>query len=202
MNRFFTLLILLFAFTQLSLAQEIMGYGIRVGLNFNTINGPSEVDDEGNSLEEFNYNTGFHVGGSIIFKFTDLFGVRTGVFFSQRGMKYKYEGPSFQFFKDEISGDQVKSLGDRKYRLTVSNSYLEIPITAYYKLGERFEIHGGFLVGFLMSSSAIGEFDYKGSLPGIPELDFIQNLDFNYRKDRPASETVITDNFKFLILKY
>ena len=193
MNRLFAFLFLLLAFTQPGIAQE-MGYGIRVGLNFNKINGPSEMDIDGSDLETFDFNSGFHVGGVVIFKFTDLFGLKTGVFFSQRGMKYKYEGPSFQFFTDELSGNQVKSTGDRRYRLTVTNSYIEFPITAYYKFGERFEVHGGFLVGFLAGSTAIGEFDYKGSLPGLPEIDFIQNLDINYRKDQPASPDDITDD--------
>lgn len=200
MNRFFTILFLLFAFTGISLAQEF-GYGIRVGLNFNKINGPSETDVDGNSLETFDFNTGFNVGGVFIFKFTDLFGLKTGIFFSQGGGKYKYEGDSFQFFTNEIDGSLVKSVGFRKYQLTVANSYIEFPITAYYKFGERFEIHGGFLVGILAGSSAIGEFDYMGSLPGIPDLDFIQNLDFNYRKDEPASPDDITDDtevFEFL----
>ena len=200
MNRFFTLIIIIISMAQLSMAQEI-GYGIRVGLNFNRLNAPSEMDIDGNNLETFDYNTGFHVGGVFIFKFTDLVGARTGIFYSQRGMKYKYEGPSFQFFVNEINGNQVKSEGDRIYRLTISNSYIEIPLTAYYKFGERFEIHGGFLFGILGSSTAVGEFDYKGSLPGIPELDFVQNLDFNYRKDQPASPDDITDDtpvFEFL----
>ena len=147
MKRYCILLILMFAFIHLGIAQE-MGYGIRVGLNFNKLNGPSEVDMDGNNLETFDYNTGFHVGGVIIVKFTDLFGVKTGFFFSQRGMKYKYEGDSFQFFNEELSQDMVKSTGNRKYQLTVSNSYIEIPITAYYKLGDRFEFSGGILLGF------------------------------------------------------
>ena len=193
MNRFFTLLVLMSAFTTLSLAQE-MGYGIRVGLNFNKLNGPSETDANGNNLETFDYNTGFHVGGVFIFKFTDLFGLKSGIFYSQRGMKYKYEGDSFQFFTNEIDGNQVKSEGSRKYQVTVSNSYIEFPITAYYKFGERFEIQGGLLVGFLAGSSAIGEFIYAGSLQGIPDLDFTQNLDINYRKDQPASPDDITDD--------
>ena len=193
MNRFFTLLVLMSAFTTLSLAQE-MGYGIRVGLNFNKLNGPSETDANGNDLETFDYNTGFHVGGVFIFKFTDLFGLKSGIFYSQRGMKYKYEGDSFQFFTNEIDGNQVKSEGSRKYQVTVSNSYIEFPITAYYKFGERFEIQGGLLVGFLAGSSAIGEFIYAGSLQGIPDLDFTQNLDINYRKDQPASPDDITDD--------
>ena len=193
MNRFFTLVIIIFSIAQMSIAQEI-GYGIRVGLNFNKLNAPSEMDIDGNNLETFDYNTGFHVGGVFIFKFTDLVGARTGLFYSQRGMKYKYEGPSFQFFINEIDGNQVKSIGNRIYRLTVTNSYIEIPLTAYYKFGERFEIHGGFLFGILGASTAIGEFTYNGALPGIPELDFTQDLDFNYRKDQPASPDDITDD--------
>jgi Outer membrane protein beta-barrel domain len=194
MNRFFTLLIFLCVFTQLSNAQE-MGYGIRVGINFNKLNAPSEMDADGNVLETHDFNTGFHVGGAIIFKFTDLFGLKTEFLFSQKGMKYKYEGPSFQFFTEELSGNQVKSTGDRLYRMTVTNSYIEFPITAYYKFGERFEVHGGFLVGFLAGSTAVGEFDYKGAFPvGNDDINFIQNLEFNYRKDQPASPDDITND--------
>lgn len=194
MNRFCILLIVLFSFTQLSIAQEL-GYGIRVGLNFNKLKGPSEVDMDGNMLETFDYNTGFHVGGNVIIKFTDLVGIRTGVFFSQRGMKYEYNGDSFQFFTEEISNDQIKSFGTRRYRLKVSNSYIEIPIVAYYKIGKRLEINGGVLLGVLANSSAIGEFDYDGGfVGGNDDVQFTQSLDFNYRKDQPASPSDINDD--------
>lgn len=190
MNRIFTLVFLSLFFIQSGKAQD-MGYGIRVGLNFNKINGPSETDANGNALETFDFNSGFHVGGIIIFKFTDLVGMKTGLFYSQRGMKYKYEGDSFQFFTNELNNNQIKSEGHRTYRLTVSNSYIEFPITGYYKLGKRFEIQGGLLVGLLVGSTAFGEYIYDGSL-GISEINFIQDLDFNYRKDKPASADDIT----------
>lgn len=197
MNRFYILLILLFAFSQTSFAQEL-GYGIRVGLNFNKLRGPSETDAMGSDLESIDFRTGFNVGGSVIFKFTDLVGARTGIFFSQRGMKYKYEGDSFQFFTEDMSGEMVKSEGHRRYRLSVTNSYIEIPLTAYYKFGEKFEISGGFLFGFMTGSTAIGEFDYTGTLPGNPDINFTQELDFNYRKDEPASAADITDDTKLI----
>ena len=202
MNRFCILLIIVFGFAQLSIAQE-MGYGIRVGLNFNKVNGPSETDMNGNDLETFNFNTGFHVGGVVIFKFTDLVGVKTGVFFSQRGMKYEYNGDSFQFFNEELSKDMVNSFGNRKYQLSVSNSYIEIPITAYYKITNWLEVNGGVLLGFLANSSAIGEFEFDGNgvfeyesgvVNGNADVYFVQSLDFNYRKDLPASPDDINDD--------
>ena len=49
--------------------------------------------------------------------------------------------------------------------------------------------------GFLANSSAIGEFDYQGGfVGGNDDIEFVQNLDVNYRKDLPASPDDIDDN--------
>ncbi len=52
---------------------------------------------------------------------------------------------------------------------------------------------------FLVGSTAVGEFTYEGSLPGNPDISFVQNLDHTYFKDGPASPDDI-DEFTEVII--
>lgn len=166
-------------------AQEL-SYGFKVGLNFSTIKGPSEED-----LESFDYNSGFHVGGGVIYKITDRFGVKGEILFSQKGVKYGYDGPSAQLFTED-DGDKVLGTGTRRMQLNVSNSYIELPFTAYAKITERIEVFGGANINFLVGTSAVGEYVFSGAIPDNPAVDIIVELDHSYFKDKVASPDDIT----------
>ena len=71
--RYLLLLFLALPFT--GQAQEISS-AFRVGLNFANVNGPSEKNVVGTSLDSYEGATGFHVGGGVNVKFDDYFGVR------------------------------------------------------------------------------------------------------------------------------
>lgn len=195
----FVLLFCLFA--MMGTAQEF-AYGFKVGLNFSTLQADSEMDANGNSLETFDYNSGFHVGAAFIYRITDLVGVKGEFLFNQKGVKYAYDGPSFQIFTDDL-GNQILSENNasRTMFLEVVNSYIDIPITAYYKFGDKIEIYGGFDVGFLVGSSAVGELTYRGEIPGFPNVDEVFELDFNYFGNEPASPSDITENTEIAEIK-
>ena len=196
MNRFGIVLIL--SLFSLSLYAQELSYGFKVGLNFSTLLADSEMDADGNDLESFKYNSGFHVGAAVIYKITDLVGVRGEFLFNQKGVKYTYEGKSFQIFMDNLDNRILSQNGNRKFFLETVNSYLEIPLTAYYKIGGKLEVFGGVHVGFLVGSSAVGEYTYSGAIPGFPDFDEVFELDFGYYKDKVASETPIDANTKVI----
>lgn len=198
MNRFGLALTTLFLVATLQ-AQEF-SYGFKVGLNFSTLMADSEKDASGNDLETFDYNSGFHVGAAFIYRITDLVGVRAELLFNQRGVKYAYEGTSFQFFDNDLGDRVVARNGNRRFFLETVNSYIDIPLTAYYKIGQKLEIYGGVDVGFLVGSSAVGEFSYTGEVPGFPNINETFELDFNYFGDESAADSPIAEGTEVFTL--
>ncbi|MFT5165009.1 MAG: hypothetical protein ACI8P3_000233 [Saprospiraceae bacterium] len=196
MNRFGIILLIL-GFS-ISLNAQGFSYGFKVGLNFSTLMADSEVDASGKDLETFKYNSGFHVGAAVIYRFTDLVGVKGEFLFSQRGVKYAYEGEGFQIFTDNLGTRILSENGNRKFFLETVNSYIDIPLTAYYKIGEKLEVFGGIDVGFMVGSSAVGEYTYQGAILGFPAFDDVFELDFKYFGDNTASETTIDANTKVI----
>jgi hypothetical protein len=173
---------LLIAFALLGLlplqAQKISA-GFRAGLNFATISGPLEMDDNGNELEEFSYKSGFHLGGMVNVKFNDVFSLRAELAYSQKGTEYNYLGTSYWIF-DTANESNVYATGTRNTTLTVNNSYLDFPITAVARLG-RVELSGGFNFGILATSRAAGELTFSGLSDGGTAIDpFTIALEFNY----------------------
>ncbi len=188
-----SLLIILFVaigFSSSIYAQEF-AYGVKVGLNFSSFNGPSEKGADGSSLEKYDNNTGFHVGASFSYKFYESFGVRSGLLFSQRGGKYQFEGPSHQVLIAD-SGNRITALGTRKDVLSVTNSYIEVPLMAYGKFFEKLEVFGGASLNFLVGSRAFGERQFDGlSANNGREVKFTSALDYNYFKNGvPTTESI------------
>ncbi len=177
-------------------AQE-MSFGFKAGMNVSTITGPSEQDDAGNDLEEFNYNTGFHVGAGMILKFTDRFGLKTEVLFSQKGRRYNYNGQSFQIFTTN-DGNELSTTGLRKTTLNVNHSYVEIPVSGYARVLPWLELSGGLYAGIVVGSTGAGEWIYSGTTDGGVTIDeFLINLEHNYFRDQPDDELSLDDAIMF-----
>ena len=189
MNRF-GITLLLSCFSLVLTAQEF-AYGFKVGLNFSTLVADSELGPNGAELENFDYNTGFHVGAQFIYRFTDLVGVRGELLYNQKGVKYGYDGQGFQIFTDDQGTRVLSSNGQRQFFVEVVNSYISLPFTAYYKLGEKIEFFGGASVSFLVGSSGVGSYTYTGEIPGFPDIDQLFELDYNYYGDEAAANTTI-----------
>ncbi|MBL7807175.1 MAG: outer membrane beta-barrel protein [Saprospiraceae bacterium] len=169
-------------------------------MNFARFQGPSETDNQGNALENWDNATGFHIGMTFSYKFTDRFGLRGEVLYSKRGAKYSYEGQAFRFFKHTTG--QVFTSGTGRYLINVSNSYIDIPLMAYGKFG-HFEVYGGGYMGLLVASSGEGSLRYSGKTalgnnayvnPNTSETELNFNLNHNYRRDDPGEGSSQSDN--------
>ncbi len=195
MNRIILMALLLWTG---SLTAQELSYGFEVGLNFSSITGPSEVDDAGNDLESFETATGFHVGANVRLKFVDRFGMKAEILFSQKGGKTIFDGEALQVFNTE-TGERVLTQGQRRSLITVTNSYIDIPITGYFRPTSRIELFAGANVSFLVSSSGIGELIYNGqaSIGGDP-IEFIAEQDHNYYNDEGRLQTSL-DEFEEII---
>lgn len=170
------------------MAQEFSG-GFRAGLNFITIDGPSEMNGT-ESLESYNNTTGFHVGATFALAFTDLVGVKADLMYSQKGYETVFEGPSYFYLyanEDDVAGRLVT--GNRNSQVDVVNSYIDIPVTAYYRIGPV-EIEGGFSAGLLVNSRASGGIEYNNTRFGA-DLPIVFNVEGNFNRDDAGGAGVV-----------
>ncbi len=188
MNRLLPLLLLFFA---CHLNAQELSYGFEVGLNFSQFNSPSETDAAGVDLESFKTTNGFHVGGNLRLKFVDRFGMKAEIVFSQKGGKNIFDGEGIQIFNAE-NGDRILTAGARKTIVSVTNSYIELPITGYFRPVSRIELFAGLHVSVLVGSTGIGEFTYTGQTSiGSDPINFLAELDYNYAKNEGRANTTI-----------
>lgn len=181
---------LVFLYTLLAVALNAqIRYGFKTGLNFASISGSSETDANGKELESWGNVTGFHIGATFGYNFTDNYGLRAELMYSKRGAKYTFDGDSYRVFR--YSGGQTLSTGTSRYLININNSYIDIPLVLVARWGD-FEVTGGGYAGFLISSVGDGSLRYSGSTfplgntitnaeSGVNELVF--NISHNYRKD-------------------
>jgi len=189
------LLVISFAWTANSQNSQI-GFGFRAGLSYSKFDGPSEMGPNGETLESWSNDKGFHIGGGVTYKFTDLVGARLELSFSQRGTKTSYEGPSYYVLgRGTVSA--IKLNGTRHQNLNVNNAYIDFPLTVYYKIG-KFEIFGGLNTGILLASTGGGSITFDGVQNGNAVTPFTLTLDHNYKKDEAggasADRTIIDVN--------
>ena len=179
MNRLFCVAVLL-SWTMLLAAQGFSG-GFKSGLNFSTFRGPVEMNDNGESLENFKTNSGFHIGAVFQYSLTNYFGFRTELLYTQKGVDYTYEGQSFWIFTNNT--DPVVSVGNRVTILTINNSYLELPLMTYVRLG-RIELSAGINASILLGSNGRGDLTYGGTTASGASIEtFTVALDNLYFRD-------------------
>lgn len=167
-------------------AQGFSG-GFKAGLNFNTFSGDAEVDADGNSLETFNNTTGFHVAATFAYSFTDLFGVKADLMYSQKGVNKKFEGPSYLYIY--LDDEDIRSPANLRNEQSVVNSYIDIPLMAYYRVG-AVEVAGGASMGFLVSSRGSGSGRYSNTIFGNNN-DVVLNYETAYFSDGARRESIV-----------
>ena len=169
---------------------ESIGYGFRAGLSLARLDGPSETGPNGETLETNKMASGFHIGVQINYKFGDLMGLRSELLFSQRGTDYLYDGPSY-YVLGRNTLKEITLLGTRKQSINVSNAYLDVPLSLYYRI-KGFELSGGVNIGILISSAAGGSIDFEGSSPVT--APFKINLNYNYKGDDAGEASTTTQD--------
>ena len=175
-----------------SLSAQSFSGGFRAGLNFVTFDGDQEMSAAGNeTYETFNRTTGFHVGATFALAFTDLVGIKADLMYSQKGGERRIEGPSY-FYLYVDQDDRVGELifGDVTAEIDVVNSYIDVPVTAYYRLGPL-ELEGGASVGFLVNSRASGGLTYSNTPFGADE-EITFNVEGSYFSDEPAGAGILS----------
>lgn len=187
------ILFLAISITFFSTHQEVFGQGefsggFKAGLNFSNFEGPVENDNE-----SFSFNTGFHIGATIMYSFTDVFGLKGELIYSQKGTQYSYDGDSyFTFYRSGTNaGIPIYATGERRMDISVSNTYLDLPVMVYARVG-RFELEAGLNAGILVSSRGSGGLTFSGtSLAGTPIAEFEVGLDHSYYSDNQGPNALL-----------
>lgn len=175
MKNFIISTLLIFCFSMTAFAQT--SFGFRTGLNFNTFLGELEEN------EAFGTNTGFHIGLAFNQQFTDIWGVRAELVYSQKGVSNTYDGTSSVILRDRIDRAIMHS-GMSDINLSVTNTYVDLPLSGYGRVANWLEVSLGVVPGFLVASRGRGELALDAS--SLNE-GLTLTLDHNYYRDK-ASE--------------
>lgn len=170
-----------------SLAAQGFSGGFKAGLNFSTFEGELEMNGDMN-LESFKRTTGFHVGATFAYAVTDLFGFKADLMYSQKGAQQNFEGPSFFY----VYGDNTQTLitGNRRGELDYINSYIDIPVMVYYKIGP-IEVGAGPSVGVMINSAGTGGVRYTNTAYGANvEIPF--NYEANFFRDEAGPLSIVS----------
>ncbi len=154
--------------------------GVRAGYNYASISGPLEVG------EELNVNRGFHFGINYTYHFTPDFGIRGELMYTQRGTTQRFQDTTgvFQIIKPiSLGSSPFVAEGKKDLTIEITNAYFSIPITANYRIANKFEFFGGISIDFMIGSSGRGNVDFE-SIGRDPFIGYIQSYDFNYNSDR------------------
>lgn len=177
---------LLPALLLLVVAREAIGQdirmGVRAGLNWSTLDGPLETGDTGKNLEDYSWNTGFHVGITVSWELSELMGLRSEFFYSQEGVKRSYDGPSYYVFRP--LENPIYATGNANINLDVTNSHLSIPVLVYGKPLPWLELFAGGRFGLIVASTAFGDIEFAGTASNGTAVELRHELDFRYFSDR------------------
>jgi len=186
MKQLFTLIVLVVF--SVSMQAQGFGYGFKTGLNFNRIK-----SDSVRVGEDLAQNTGFHIGAVFAYKFTELMGVRGELLYSIRGGRNRYDGDGV-FGLVSQTGQVLRIDGNRKSSIRVTNSYIDVPLTFYYKPVSWLEVSAGAQAGVLIGSTAVGQIIVNGETTLSGQTFDVNKFDFNvnYNYGRNSFDDTIT----------
>jgi hypothetical protein len=159
------------------------GYGIRAGLNFSRFDGELEQNGAGETVEEFDLISSFHVGFGFVYEFTSYLGLRAELMYSQKGVRHRFEGDSYAVYTS-TTGNTLVSTGERVMVNNIINSYVDLPLMLFVKPAKWLEISIGPSVGVLASASGAGNTNFNGRTQGganVPQHSI--TLEYNYFGD-------------------
>ncbi len=163
--------------------------GFELGWANSKIQGDLEMDDSGGDFETQKFNSGFHLSFYARRYFTDLFGIQFGLTYAQRGGRIELDGDSYHVFGLQSAQRRFTQI-NRVQSLKILNGYLDIPVVAFHRIGERFEVGAGAYVAYMVVSKADGELRISERASGGSSVEtFFINNDYNYFKNEFGEET-------------
>lgn len=187
MFRIITALVLSLAFF-LASHQEVSAqtsFGFRAGMNFNQFVGELEPG------ETYDSNTGFHIGLGLSRNFTDIWGIRGELVYSQKGGQVSFDGDSFLTLNRGTR--KITHAGTRTTTLSVTNTHLDLPIVGFGRLANWIEISAGVVPSFLVGSRATGDLNFTS--PALNN-DLSLSLEYNYYGDELGQVTSVSEDIE------
>ncbi len=178
---FITLLCATFAIC----AQAQLTPGVRIGLNISQLKGPSEVSASGAALESVSNLTGFLIGPSFSYPFTDNFGLRGEVLYSKKGTKYNFAGDVTRTFVQDGDQSVITTSGKQTTVLQITHNNLDLPLSVYARWG-KLEVSGGVYASLFLTKVADGEQIYEWKNQDGSNGKISNILLYNYRRDKPG----------------
>jgi len=170
--------------------------GIKTGLNFAKIAGPSERSSTDQRLESNSVITRFMLAPTIRYALTDVNGFIIEAQYSQKGGNYEYVGESY-WVAEDWAAEPLYFEGNRSVTLNINNGYIDIPILYYQNINSNVSFYGGGYIGFLLNSSGAGNWTFNPSARPLgfagTEVDLLPlniELEHNYKKDMHRDSTV------------
>jgi hypothetical protein len=149
-----------------SFAQSPLKYGVKAGLNINSISG-----DE---FKDYDSKIGFHVGATVEYEFTPIFGLQSGLLLNTWG----------------ASASETENEGGVKAEYTTSLSALELQLpvfaTATFSLSDalKLKVHVGPTFGFGLSGNLRSKLDISGDTGNVDVSDWeFDEKDDIYKKE-------------------
>lgn len=180
------ILVVLFLSTGSSIVAQDYNFGIRAGLSYSRLLGPTI--NEPTHSDAFQFNNGIHFGVTFTYNITDVFGLRTEVSYNQIGTRYTFESPDAPYvFRDGL--ERAPRNGEITRFYDVSNAYVHVPLMANWKPIKKLELFGGIYTQFLVLPTSGGKVDFTAPInPETGEVykySFIQSIEGNYYSDDP-----------------
>ncbi|MFO8053903.1 MAG: porin family protein [Bacteroidales bacterium] len=176
-KKFFSAIaIVLFLFPAMqAFSQGQLKYGFTAGFNINNVSQDlntayMEPEVGGNDLGidevelETNMRVGFHAGPVVDYAFTELFGIRAALLFTQKGYN------SYIDYSDDINMIGVANVNidieATGYELV---NYLEFPLEARFRTGD-FQAFAGPYIGLALGGKSVveGDVEIDGQVMGQP----------------------------------
>lgn len=155
--------------------------GLRIGINSATMSGGTQENSK------YKPQSGFHIGPSFSYGFSDLMGIRGELIFSQKGSAFEYDGPGY--FTIRKNAEFITTSGTRSMRMAINNNYLDIPLSFYTLFFEHLDVSIGAYASVLVGSSVKGDIEYSGKRDNssalVGPLRFL--LDGNYYGDKAGA---------------
>lgn len=199
MNKSVFLLLLCICFFAWNANAQDYKFGIRAGLNYSQLLGPQISEADHRDFQQL--NNGIHFGVTFAYHLTDNFGFRTELAYNQIGTRYTFEGERSPYVF-RYGFEREPRYGEIKRYLDINNSYVHLPLMAFFKPHKKIEVYGGVYTQFLVLPTTDGNIDFTApedpNNPGeLYKYSFIQFVEGNYFADEArefkGSQTLIVD---------
>ncbi len=180
-------------------------FGIKAGLNFSSMKGPSEFSSAELGSETSKFIPGFHLGPTFTYDITDKVGLQVELLYSQKGNKYRFSSETGHYrsfltsdLNNKVLDPTVWAIGDKSVILNVNTGHLALPVMFFYNITSNLRLGAGLELNALLHATGNGQLAFEGQVQNGPNSEvmldrFTTILEYNYNKDKAGAPAVFDD---------